>query len=79
METLLSLGLHKQAEQLYKDFRVPDKRCVTEAALLLALSFTTVFPVCPSRLFASLTCLPLSPVQVLVVEVEVSGGEGGVG
>uniref|UniRef100_A0A3P9B5Q5 Vacuolar protein sorting-associated protein 16 homolog n=1 Tax=Maylandia zebra TaxID=106582 RepID=A0A3P9B5Q5_9CICH len=26
METLLSLGLHKQAEQLYKDFRVPDKR-----------------------------------------------------
>ncbi|XP_053493194.1 vacuolar protein sorting-associated protein 16 homolog [Ictalurus furcatus] len=24
--TLLSLGLHKHAEQLYKDFRVPDKR-----------------------------------------------------
>lgn len=62
METLLSLGLHKQAEQLYKDFRVPDKRCVTEAALLLALSFTTVFPVCPSRLSVPLACLPLSPV-----------------
>ncbi|XP_033834541.1 vacuolar protein sorting-associated protein 16 homolog [Periophthalmus magnuspinnatus] len=26
METLLNLGLHKQAEQLYRDFRVPDKR-----------------------------------------------------
>lgn len=26
MEALMSLGLHKQAEQLYKDFRVPDKR-----------------------------------------------------
>uniref|UniRef100_A0A3Q3NK47 Vacuolar protein sorting-associated protein 16 homolog n=1 Tax=Mastacembelus armatus TaxID=205130 RepID=A0A3Q3NK47_9TELE len=26
MEALLSLGLHKQAEQLYRDFRVPDKR-----------------------------------------------------
>ncbi|KAM9327919.1 vacuolar protein sorting-associated protein 16 homolog [Pholidichthys leucotaenia] len=26
MEALLLLGLHKQAEQLYKDFRVPDKR-----------------------------------------------------
>ncbi|XP_024121224.1 vacuolar protein sorting-associated protein 16 homolog isoform X1 [Oryzias melastigma] len=26
METLLSLGLHKQAEQLYRDFKVPDKR-----------------------------------------------------
>uniref|UniRef100_A0A3P8NTH0 Vacuolar protein sorting-associated protein 16 homolog n=1 Tax=Astatotilapia calliptera TaxID=8154 RepID=A0A3P8NTH0_ASTCA len=52
METLLSLGLHKQAEQLYKDFRVPDKRCVTEAALLLALSFTTVFPVSGSLLQA---------------------------
>lgn len=28
MEALMSLGLHKQAEQLYKDFRVPDKRWV---------------------------------------------------
>lgn len=27
MTTLLSVGLHKHAEQLYKDFRVPDKRC----------------------------------------------------
>ncbi|TRY82477.1 hypothetical protein DNTS_029961 [Danionella cerebrum] len=26
MITLLSVGLHKQAEQLYKDFKVPDKR-----------------------------------------------------
>ncbi|KAM9700069.1 vacuolar protein sorting-associated protein 16 homolog isoform 2-T3 [Menidia menidia] len=26
MEALLSLGLQKQAEQLYRDFRVPDKR-----------------------------------------------------
>uniref|UniRef100_A0A8C9XZZ6 Vacuolar protein sorting-associated protein 16 homolog n=1 Tax=Sander lucioperca TaxID=283035 RepID=A0A8C9XZZ6_SANLU len=26
MEALLALGLHKQAEQLYRDFRVPDKR-----------------------------------------------------
>uniref|UniRef100_A0A3B5MEK5 Vacuolar protein sorting-associated protein 16 homolog n=1 Tax=Xiphophorus couchianus TaxID=32473 RepID=A0A3B5MEK5_9TELE len=26
MEALMSLGLHKQAEQLYRDFRVPDKR-----------------------------------------------------
>uniref|UniRef100_A0A8C2D0H9 Vacuolar protein sorting-associated protein 16 homolog n=1 Tax=Cyprinus carpio TaxID=7962 RepID=A0A8C2D0H9_CYPCA len=26
MTTLLSVGLHKHAEQLYKDFRVPDKR-----------------------------------------------------
>ncbi|XP_072235343.1 vacuolar protein sorting-associated protein 16 homolog isoform X1 [Leuresthes tenuis] len=26
MEVLLSLGLHKQAEQLYRDFKVPDKR-----------------------------------------------------
>lgn len=26
METLLALGLHKQAEQLYRDFRVPEKR-----------------------------------------------------
>lgn len=26
IEALLALGLHKQAEQLYKDFRVPDKR-----------------------------------------------------
>uniref|UniRef100_A0A8D2ZCI6 Vacuolar protein sorting-associated protein 16 homolog n=1 Tax=Scophthalmus maximus TaxID=52904 RepID=A0A8D2ZCI6_SCOMX len=26
MEALLSLGLHKQTEQLYRDFRVPDKR-----------------------------------------------------
>lgn len=26
LSTLLSLGLHKHAEQLYKDFRVPDKR-----------------------------------------------------
>lgn len=26
---LLSVGLHKQAEQLYKDFRVPDKRLTT--------------------------------------------------
>ncbi|XP_076871793.1 vacuolar protein sorting-associated protein 16 homolog isoform X2 [Brachyhypopomus gauderio] len=26
ISTLLSLGLHKHAEQLYKDFRVPDKR-----------------------------------------------------
>lgn len=26
MEALLNLGLHKQAEQLYRDFRVPDKR-----------------------------------------------------
>lgn len=26
LSTLLALGLHKQAEQLYKDFRVPDKR-----------------------------------------------------
>ncbi|KAM4601744.1 vacuolar protein sorting-associated protein 16 homolog [Polymixia lowei] len=26
MEALLSSGLHKQAEQLYRDFRVPDKR-----------------------------------------------------
>ncbi|KAM3585480.1 uncharacterized protein V6R79_018673 [Siganus canaliculatus] len=26
MEALLSLGLHKPAEQLYKDFKVPDKR-----------------------------------------------------
>uniref|UniRef100_A0A8C5DAU4 Vacuolar protein sorting-associated protein 16 homolog n=1 Tax=Gouania willdenowi TaxID=441366 RepID=A0A8C5DAU4_GOUWI len=25
-EVLLSLGLHKQAEQLYRDFRIPDKR-----------------------------------------------------
>uniref|UniRef100_A0A8C2BL92 Vacuolar protein sorting-associated protein 16 homolog n=1 Tax=Cyprinus carpio TaxID=7962 RepID=A0A8C2BL92_CYPCA len=26
MTTLLSVGLHKHAEQLYKDFRMPDKR-----------------------------------------------------
>uniref|UniRef100_A0A8C9STS5 Vacuolar protein sorting-associated protein 16 homolog n=1 Tax=Scleropages formosus TaxID=113540 RepID=A0A8C9STS5_SCLFO len=26
LHCLLTLGLHKQAEQLYKDFRVPDKR-----------------------------------------------------
>ncbi|XP_056156959.1 vacuolar protein sorting-associated protein 16 homolog isoform X2 [Lampris incognitus] len=26
MEALLASGLHKQAEQLYRDFRVPDKR-----------------------------------------------------
>lgn len=26
LSTLLALGLHKHAEQLYKDFRVPDKR-----------------------------------------------------
>ncbi|MEQ2165628.1 hypothetical protein GOODEAATRI_019070, partial [Goodea atripinnis] len=26
MEALMSLGLHKQSEQLYRDFRVPDKR-----------------------------------------------------
>uniref|UniRef100_A0A672YPR7 Vacuolar protein sorting-associated protein 16 homolog n=1 Tax=Sphaeramia orbicularis TaxID=375764 RepID=A0A672YPR7_9TELE len=26
MEALLALGLHKQAEQLYRDFKVPDKR-----------------------------------------------------
>uniref|UniRef100_A0A1A8LAD1 Vacuolar protein sorting-associated protein 16 homolog n=1 Tax=Nothobranchius pienaari TaxID=704102 RepID=A0A1A8LAD1_9TELE len=26
MEALMSLGLHKQAEQLYRDFKVPDKR-----------------------------------------------------
>lgn len=26
MEALLNLGLHKQTEQLYRDFRVPDKR-----------------------------------------------------
>ncbi|XP_066522510.1 vacuolar protein sorting-associated protein 16 homolog [Hoplias malabaricus] len=26
IRTLLAVGLHKQAEQLYKDFRVPDKR-----------------------------------------------------
>uniref|UniRef100_A0A671YX13 Vacuolar protein sorting-associated protein 16 homolog n=1 Tax=Sparus aurata TaxID=8175 RepID=A0A671YX13_SPAAU len=26
IEALLALGLHKQAEQLYRDFRVPDKR-----------------------------------------------------
>ncbi|XP_034035762.1 vacuolar protein sorting-associated protein 16 homolog [Thalassophryne amazonica] len=26
IETLLALGLHKQAEQLYRDFKVPDKR-----------------------------------------------------
>lgn len=26
LTTLLSVGLHKQAEQIYKDFRVPDKR-----------------------------------------------------
>ncbi|XP_028998348.1 vacuolar protein sorting-associated protein 16 homolog [Betta splendens] len=26
MEALLALGLYKQAEQLYRDFRVPDKR-----------------------------------------------------
>ncbi|XP_041937037.1 vacuolar protein sorting-associated protein 16 homolog [Alosa sapidissima] len=26
LQVLLSIGLHKQAEQLYKDFRVPDKR-----------------------------------------------------
>ncbi|XP_063068517.1 vacuolar protein sorting-associated protein 16 homolog [Engraulis encrasicolus] len=26
LQILLSIGLHKQAEQLYKDFRVPDKR-----------------------------------------------------
>ncbi|XP_070786464.1 vacuolar protein sorting-associated protein 16 homolog isoform X2 [Enoplosus armatus] len=26
MEALLALGLHKQAEQLFRDFRVPDKR-----------------------------------------------------
>lgn len=57
METLLSLGLHKQAEQLYKDFRVPDKRCVTEAALLLALSLLL-----QSFLSVPLACLPLSSV-----------------
>lgn len=28
METLLALGLHKQTEQLYRDFKVPDKRWV---------------------------------------------------
>ncbi|XP_038126852.1 vacuolar protein sorting-associated protein 16 homolog isoform X2 [Cyprinodon tularosa] len=26
MEALMALGLHKQAEQIYRDFRVPDKR-----------------------------------------------------
>lgn len=26
LQILLSIGMHKQAEQLYKDFRVPDKR-----------------------------------------------------
>ncbi|XP_008323608.1 vacuolar protein sorting-associated protein 16 homolog [Cynoglossus semilaevis] len=26
METLLSSGLHKQADQIYRDFKVPDKR-----------------------------------------------------
>ena len=28
LEGLLASNLHKQAEQLYRDFRVPDKRCV---------------------------------------------------
>lgn len=26
MEALLALGFHKQAEQLYRDFKVPEKR-----------------------------------------------------
>lgn len=29
LSTLLSLGMHKVAEQLYKEFRVPDKRYVS--------------------------------------------------
>ncbi len=38
MEALLALGLHKQAEQLYRDFRVPDKRWdIQEVMSLLSL------------------------------------------
>ena len=40
LEILLSVGLHKQAEQLYKDFRVPDKRCGQRANHWYYTAFT---------------------------------------
>lgn len=49
MEALLALGLHKQAEQLYRDFKVPDKRW--DMSLLSVLWLAEHMIVC-------LTCLP---------------------
>lgn len=43
IRTLLAVGLHKHAEQLYKDFRVPDKRYILHSAC-----FLTTYPVLQS-------------------------------